>query len=195
MKRIALLLVPVLLAAGCGSETPEARTETRSPFADCAALTAPPPAAPAESSTAEPGTEPAPDLELPCFTGGQAVEVSAIRGPAVVNLWASWCLPCRKELPVVQRFANRTAGKVHVIGVNTRDDREAAIGLAQDFDLTIPSLFDPGERLWVEVEARGLPATLFIDGQGQVRYLYNSEALDDATLASLAARYLGVTSS
>lgn len=181
-----------LVAAGCGGsdETPPA-AEPPPPFADCAALTAPPPAAEPVALTGE--GKPLPEVALPCFTGGQEVTVSAIRGPAVVNLWGSWCGPCREELPAFQRFADRAAGKVTVVGVDIRDTRSAASSLAADLGVTYPNLFDPDERLRAELGVSALPATLFVDRDGRVRHLYNSTALDDAALATLAAKHLGVT--
>lgn len=189
--RMAVLAL-VLAAAGCsGSDDAPPTPEPPVPFASCASLTNPPPAA---ATVALPdGGKPLPDVALPCFAGGPDVTVSAIRGPAVVNLWGSWCPPCREELPAFQRFADRAAGKVTVVGVDTRDSRSAASSLAADLGLTYPNLYDPSERLRVAVEVSALPATLFVDREGRVRHLYNSVALDDATLATLAAKHLGVT--
>jgi thiol-disulfide isomerase/thioredoxin len=184
--------VLVLAVAGCGGsdETPPT-PEPPAPFADCAPLTAPPPAAAPVALAGE--GKALPEVALPCFAGGPEVTVSAIRGPAVVNLWGSWCGPCREELPAFQRFADRAAGKVTVVGVDTRDSRSAASSLAADLGVKYPNLFDPGERLRIKLEVGALPATLFVDRDGRVRHLYNSTALDDATLATLAAKHLGVT--
>ncbi|BCB85677.1 TlpA family protein disulfide reductase [Phytohabitans suffuscus] len=187
----AAAIVLVLAVAGCGGSAEPLAAEAASPFADCAALTAPPPAA-APVALAGAG-EPLPEVTLPCFTGGQEVTVSAIRGPAIVNLWGSWCGPCREELPAFQRFADRAAGKVTVVGIDTRDSRPAASSLAADLGVTYPNLFDPSERLRAKLGVTALPATLFVDRDGRVRHLYNSTALDDATLATLAAKHLGVT--
>jgi thiol-disulfide isomerase/thioredoxin len=181
-----------LTVAGCGGsdEAPPAAAPI-APFTDCAALTAPPPAAAPVTLAGE--GKPLPEVALPCFTGGQDVAVSAIRGPAVVNLWGSWCPPCREELPAFQRFADRAAGKVTVVGVDTRDSRSAASSLAADLGLTYPNLFDPDERLRARLGVSALPATLFVDREGRVRHVYNSTALDDALLATLAAKHLRVT--
>lgn len=194
MRRLlgAAAMALVLAVAGCdGAERPAPDGEPTPAFADCAALLVPPPSAAPAAPDGE--GDPLPDVTLPCFTGGQDVAVGAIRGPAVVNLWGSWCPPCREELPAFQRFAERAAGKVTVIGVDTRDSRSEAAGLAAHVGLTYPNLFDPSERLRLALGVAGLPATLFVDGEGRVRHLYNSSPLDDATLATLAARHLGVT--
>ncbi|WP_173078104.1 TlpA family protein disulfide reductase [Phytohabitans rumicis] len=191
MKTASLLAL--LLVAGCsGGGGEPAQPEAAPPFADCAAVTTPPAGSGAAAATAG-DAQPLPDVALPCFTGGETVSVRAIRGPAIVNLWGSWCPPCRDELPAFQRFADRAAGKVTVIGVDTRDDRSAATSLATDAGLTYPNLYDPSEQLRIKLRVTALPATLFVDREGRVRHLYNSTALDDATLATLAARHLGVT--
>ena len=62
------------------------------------------------------------------FGGGQPVDLSALRGPLVINLWASWCGPCREELPHYQAFSKKYAGKVDVLGVDWQDTRAARPG-------------------------------------------------------------------
>jgi len=196
-RRSAGFLLPfVLLLAGCtanGGVAADTQGAPSPPFADCAALTAPPGGAGRSAVTPVPGSaQPLADVELPCFTGGQMITLSAIRGPAVINLWASWCQPCREELPAFQRLASRANAKVHVVGVDTRDDRGAAESLARDLGLTFPTLSDPGEQLRLRLERNALPITLFVDGQGSLRYVHDSSALTDATLADLVRQHLAV---
>jgi thiol-disulfide isomerase/thioredoxin len=179
------------------------------PFADCAALTRPPASTAPAASGAVPGSagpsEPAPpvgevrpagaalpDLRFSCFTGGAEVALSEIRGPAVLNLWASWCPPCRRELPAFQRLAERTAGQLHVIGVNGMDKPAAAASIGTDFGLTFPNLVDPDQRLQREVAPNVLPVTLLVDADGRIRHRDVSGALDDATLAGLVRQHLGL---
>ncbi|HYN97000.1 MAG TPA: TlpA disulfide reductase family protein [Pilimelia sp.] len=205
-----LLLAPaLLLLVGCGGGTgtggdepgasrPPAATGAR--FADCKALAAPPEPAASAVGSAAPVASAAgglPDIELPCFGGGGGVRLAGIRGPAVLNLWASWCPPCRRELPAFQRFADRTAGRVHVLGVVTLDTRAASASLAEDFDVRFANLFDDHGRLQRALVKRklagqALPVTVFVDRAGAVRFVHVAEALDDARLAQLAERHLGV---
>ncbi|WP_326561596.1 TlpA family protein disulfide reductase [Micromonospora sp. NBC_01796] len=196
MRRpLAGLLLPLLLltVTACGRSDPAPEPEPPAPFADCAALTTVPSAAPADTGGRPDGsTRPLPDVGLPCFTGGAEVSLAAVRGPAVVNLWAAWCLPCRKELPAFQRLAERAGGQLHVVGVDTRDDRDDARDLAGELGLTFPTLFDPGEKLRSGVAAPGLPATVFVDAQGRIRHLDVTGALDDNKLAALVEQHLGV---
>jgi thiol-disulfide isomerase/thioredoxin len=176
------------------------------PYADCAGLDAPPPeAAPdtlppeaAGAGTAAAGTPVAPvalpAITLTCFSGGGApVALAGLRGPAVVNLWASWCPPCRSELPELQRYAERAAGRVHVVGVVTEDPApERPASLAIDLGLTFPSLFDPDGRLLAALARSALPVTLFVDAAGAVRFIHHAQALDEAAVERLVAEHLGV---
>jgi thiol-disulfide isomerase/thioredoxin len=204
IRRAPWLLLPLLLlVAGCTATdagVADAPSGASSPFADCDALTAAPGTAPSASSspTASAPTSDAaagqalPAIELPCFTGGRAVALRAIGGPAVINFWASWCPPCRAELPAFERLGQRAAGKLHVVGVDTKDTRAAAQSTGEDLDFTFPTLFDPDERLRLALGRNGLPMTLFVDADGRVRHVYQSAALDDAALGALVERHLGV---
>jgi thiol-disulfide isomerase/thioredoxin len=168
------------------------------PFAACGALTRPPADAASAASAGVTGPGGAytasalPDVELPCLAGGPAVALGDVRGPAVINLWASWCAPCRSELPAFQRLADRNGGRVHVVGVNTGDRPDAAVSLATDLGLTFPTLADPDERVRTAVRRAVLPVTLFVDGSGRVRHVHDSTALNDQTLAALVRRHLDV---
>ncbi|MFV2086887.1 TlpA family protein disulfide reductase [Micromonospora sp. LOL_021] len=197
----AAALVPLLLAAtGCTADPGAGAADAAGasgpvPFADCAGLTQPPAAAPQPSAgagTAAGGGVPLPDVSLACFADGTVVDVAAVRGPAVINFWGSWCQPCREELPALQRLADRTAGQLHLIGVNTYDDRDPAVAVAEDLGLRFPSLVDRDRQLLLAVERVGLPLTLFVDGAGEIRRTYEG-TVDDATLADLVERELGLT--
>ena len=84
-------------------------------------------------------------ISLPCLTGGEDLELGRIGRPAVINLWASWCGPCRTELPELQRFADAAGDRVVLLGVVTGDTRSAATSLAADLGVTFPSVFDAQE--------------------------------------------------
>lgn len=129
-----------------------------------------------------------PDVAVACLDGSGTVRTGQLTGPAVVNLWASWCAPCREELPALQRFAS-SGGRV--IGVNTGDTRPAAQSIVDDLGLTFPNLFDDGSDVRYALDNRPLPITVFVDGGGRVAFVYNDVALTDTTLASLAAQHLG----
>jgi cytochrome c biogenesis protein CcmG/thiol:disulfide interchange protein DsbE len=177
-----VLVVPVLvLLAACTADPQTTETaSTPSPFADCAGLT----------STSGASAK-LPGLELPCFTGGTAVKLTGLPGPAVINLWASWCAPCRAELPAMQQLADRAAGKVTVLGVDTFDGREAAASFAADSKVTLPTLFDPDKKLIGALGYTNLPVTIFLAGNGAAHV--EALPLDDSKLDDLVKRWTGVT--
>jgi thiol-disulfide isomerase/thioredoxin len=201
-----LALLATLL--GCRSDDPDMppaqdsappQQEPVSPLDDCAALSGPPPQAAARDPAESPGNGEGragapslPELSLPCFTGGEPVALEQLRGPAVVNLWASWCPPCREELPVLQEYAERTAGSVHVVGVVTEDARGAAAAFAAEAGVTFPGLFDREGRARAQLSAVGLPVTLFVDADGRVVHLHQGPPLDADGLAELSTEHLGV---
>ncbi|GIF52910.1 thiol-disulfide isomerase/thioredoxin [Asanoa ferruginea] len=132
-----------------------------------------------------------PAAELSCFGGGN-LRLADVRGPAVINLWGSWCEPCRDELPAINAVAQRTDGLVHFLGVDTRDLRSDAEDMVTEFGLTYPSVFDQGEQVRIALKQAGIPVTLFVDSTGKVAYLYNGTRLDEATLSNLVKQHLGV---
>ncbi|MFI7548775.1 TlpA family protein disulfide reductase [Micromonospora sediminimaris] len=197
-RRLALLTLPLLLllATACtaDSETPApARQGTAaarpSPFEGCADLTD----GPVGPGNGEATGDPLPELTLTCFTGGAPVALRDIRGPAVVNIWASWCPPCRKELPAFQRLHERTEGQLRVIGVNSRDSRDGAQSIGEDFGVRFPMLVDQGEAVQRALRRNAVPLTVFLDDQSRVRHIDSSGALDDARLAELVRQHLGLT--
>jgi thiol-disulfide isomerase/thioredoxin len=195
---VVVALVAVLaVVAGCSGE--RAGAQAASPLAECTELTAPPGAAAADPAATDQagadtaaGGRPVPDLTLPCFTGDEPVALPDLRGPAVVNLWASWCPPCREELPDLQRYADRAAGEVHVVGVVTEDGWDRAASFAVDFDLEFPSLFDRDGALPARLGTVGLPVTLFINEAGRLVHVYQGPPFDESRLSELVEEHLGV---
>jgi thiol-disulfide isomerase/thioredoxin len=185
-RRFATPLLALTLIAGAAGCTTEATTsaapspqETRSPFQDCTAVTGA--VTPADL----------PDLKLPCFTGGQSVRLADVRGPAVINIWATWCDPCRAELPAMQRLADRTGGRLWVLGVDTGDSRNAAASFGTDQKVSLPTLYDPDRKLVGALGRTALPVTVFLDAAGK-RFVYNQLPPDDAQLAALVRAHTGV---
>ncbi|WP_232050430.1 TlpA disulfide reductase family protein [Actinoplanes sp. OR16] len=132
-----------------------------------------------------------PDLSLPCFNGGEAVDVRDLPRPAVINVWASWCAPCRDELPVMQGLADRTEGKLTVLGVASRDRREASASFAADHEVSMPTLYDPDQAFATGIKAAALPATVFVSPEGEV-YIHR-DALDVDELIKQVKEHTGVT--
>ena len=175
----AMLALVAAVAAGCTAEAKS--TDTPSPFAGCEGIAGRP--APAAATL--------PDLKLPCFTGKDQVALRSMPGPMVINLWASWCDPCRRELPLIQKVATQTAGRVTVIGVDTGDSREAGASFAADKGVSFPMLFDPDKKLANAIAGTNLPITIFVDESG--KSYVNRLPLDAAKLSTLVKQWTGMT--
>ena len=184
MTGLALLLS----ACTASTEPTAAASATPSPFADCAALAAAPPSAPATYTDSMAAT--LPDLELPCFTGGANVKVNQLRGPAVINLWGSWCGPCRTELPAMQQLADQAAGRLTVLGVNTHDGQDAAASFGADHQITMPTLYDRDQQLLSKLGHVNLPLTIFVNDSGAVHV--EPLPLDPAKLDAAVKTWTGV---
>ncbi|WP_041546515.1 MULTISPECIES: TlpA disulfide reductase family protein [unclassified Nocardioides] len=108
-----------------------------------------------------------PEVDLPCLNESRKVDVSRLDGPAVVNLWASWCGPCRKEMPMLADAARRNPD-VRFLGINTQDRPEAAADFLARTGVTYPQLVDIDGVVLGDTRVPGLPVTLALDADGRV---------------------------
>ncbi len=120
---------------------------------------------------------PAPDIALPVLIAGPGVgpvgatvSLEQLRGkPVVLNLWASWCDPCRDEAPILEEvWARYRERGVVVLGLDTEDLTEKALAFAKEYGLTYPSLRDPGDDSKRKLGATGVPETWIIDADGNI---------------------------
>jgi thiol-disulfide isomerase/thioredoxin len=187
----ALLLLLVALLAGC----------TSGDSADGAASTP----ASSDLDTLDAGLQPCPpqpdqpaaDSDLPatvfdCFGGG-ALDLSRAPGvPTVVNLWASWCGPCREELPLVQQLADVAGDRVRVLGIVSLDGAGKGASFAHDAGLTFPSALDSDGEVLASLGLNNLPYTLFLTADGAVAYVQPRPVTSLAEFEQLVADHLGV---
>lgn len=109
-----------------------------------------------------------PDTALRCLGAGPARAVDAGDGrPTVVNLWASWCAPCVREMPLLQRTADRAGEEVRFVGIATQDEPASAAGLLEATGMRYDQYDDPDGSVRSAVRAVGLPVTLVFDAQGR----------------------------
>ncbi|MFM7718794.1 MAG: TlpA family protein disulfide reductase [Actinomycetota bacterium] len=121
--------------------------------------------------------------------GAGTLDTAAFAGRVVVvNFWATWCGPCRREQPVLSAVRD-AAGPVGpaFVGVNYRDDEAAAAAYPEEFDVAYPSLSDPSGTLAFAFGVPYLPATFVADADGRLRFRVVGE-IDRETLEDLIAR-------
>jgi DsbE subfamily thiol:disulfide oxidoreductase len=110
---------------------------------------------------------PAPQFTLPNLEGGK-VGLKDFRGKLLMlNFWASWCVPCREEMPAMERLYRKYNDHGFVIlGVNLQDDKKSAVAFVKELKITFPIAFDPKGEVGLLYGAWGLPATYLIDANG-----------------------------
>ena len=104
---------------------------------------------------------------------GDSVEFNQFRGkPLLVNLWATWCGPCRVEMPEIQELYERYGDLVRVVGVSldSRGSEAQVRRFVEDIGVTFGILLDPDERVVRQFKTIGVPATFLIDAEGTLRH-------------------------
>src|ERR687892_292551 len=109
----------------------------------------------------------APHFSLPNLKG-ENVSLSGFRGKLLLlNFWASWCIPCREEMPAMERLYQRHKDLGFVIlGVNVKDNKKSALSFVRELNITFPIGFDPNGEVGLLYGAWGLPTTYLIDTKG-----------------------------
>ncbi len=201
--RVAAALL-VLLLAGCGSAT-DVTSSGGSPVSPAPAPSAPSVAVdvPAElraslppcpaSGAADPVAGGLPDVVLACLGPGDPVRLAGLRGtPMIINLWASWCQPCRAELPALASFSREAGEEVMVLGVDAADDPQAGAQLWTELGIDFPSAADPDSLTRPGLRWIGLPVTYFVDAEGVIVYRHPGQITEVDQWRSLAREHLGV---
>lgn len=150
------------------------------------------PEAAASGQPAAPQTGfPAPEIILETLDG-ESISLADLQGQAViVNFWASWCPPCRAEMPAIQRvYDDYRAGGLVVLAVNTSDNLADAQAFLSANGLTFPVLFDHDGAVGVRYRVSVLPTTFFIDKRGIIRSVVIGGPLSEASLRARIADLL-----
>jgi len=129
---------------------------------------------------------------LDCLDRTDGVQLGALRGPMIVNVWGSWCGPCKREIPLLRSFYAKAKDKVQLIGV---DVEEANFDDGRTFvernGIIWPNLYDPDGRSR-EYFGLGVPVTWFISADGSIAYKKIGVLKNEIELITLANKYLGV---
>ncbi len=203
IRSIAVMVLVTTLMAGCGADEPakpsfgggsEPAGASANELADLKAA-ARIEDCPTTTETAS-GRDALPDLELDCLGGGRPVRLSGLTGtPTVINLWASWCDPCREELPLLAKADREYGERVRFIGIDVADAApEAALRLAQESGVTYPQLVDRAGRTRAPLRYAGLPQTIFVDEQGRMVFTERTPFRSYADVTAAIRRHLGVAS-
>lgn len=135
----------------------------------------------------------------PAFEDGR-VSIEELRGtPLVLNLWASWCTPCREESPRLREGWERHGPRgVAFVGLNIQDLRDDARAFSREFGLTYPSVRDARRGVADRYGATGIPETFFVDARGRVVGhvigVVSEEQLEAGVLAARTGRVAGTVS-
>lgn len=179
---LCAVLAAALLAGGCGTSA-ESGDGTHPDYAK--ALTGAPPALAALHEQAN-----------HLLGGGQKAfedRLAQLRGyPVVVNVWASWCGPCRFEFPTLQKLSARYGKKVAFLGIDSEDSDDAAETFLREAPVPYPSYTDPDKKLAESLGVHvGFPDTAFYDRRGKLLYLKQGPYREGSELEADVRRYAG----
>jgi peroxiredoxin len=116
----------------------------------------------------------APDFALKSSTG-QNLRLSEYRGNVVmINFWATWCGPCRQEMPLLDELYTRYERVgFSLLGVNIDDDSRRAMQMIEDLGVSFPVLFDARKEVSELYEVEAMPVTVLVDREGNIRYVHH----------------------
>jgi len=114
-----------------------------------------------------------PDFTLPARDGGN-LSLSGLKGQVVmINFWATWCGPCRQEMPLLQQIQARYEPLgFTLVGINVEPDSAAAQAWLTQVPVSFPILFDRQNKVAESFGVEGMPSSVFIDRSGKVRYVH-----------------------
>lgn len=131
-----------------------------------------------------------PDVELVDFASGDARSLADIEGPAVINLWATWCAPCRAEIPDFEEVHQARGDEVRFIGVNVGESSSQALEFLADVGATYDQFSDPAGDASVALRATSMPVTIVLAADGTVSRKHlgplDQDGLDEAIDEALA---------
>jgi cytochrome c biogenesis protein CcmG/thiol:disulfide interchange protein DsbE len=174
--RRALLVASLIFLAGCGRDISALPGD--GVVVDCSTI-----------QTVATSNE---SVDLDCLDGKSTIDLGQIKGPALVNVWGSWCGPCKDEMPLFVEFYKQHQEKVALIGINVEEsDIEDAREFVRQYGMTWPNLHD-AEGSTRATLGMGVPITLFIDAQGEIVYRKIGVVTTIEELENDAEKYLGV---
>ena len=111
---------------------------------------------------------------------GSTATLADHRGePLVVNFFASWCAPCRAELPAIEKINQQAAGRVQVLGINSDLDQSTWRSFVAQTDITYPTVFQSDQSIWTALDLSFMPSTVLINPDGTVAFKYTGLITED----------------
>ncbi len=116
---------------------------------------------------------PAPDFTLKSNNGSN-IKLSELRGDVVmINFWASWCGPCRQEMPLLDKLNDRYKDLgFTLLGINVEEEPERAKAMLNDIPVNFPILFDTQNKVSKKYNLIAMPSSVFVDRDGNIRYFH-----------------------
>lgn len=174
MKIFVSLLISLFLLTGCANSQPAKYTDGK--VVDC------------NSINRANGI----GIELQCVGDGSITNIDALRGPMILNVWGTWCAPCRDELPLIRKFHDKYINQVQVVGLNVEElHKDVVKPFIKANGIVWPSLYDPDGRTR-ELIGMGVPVTWFIDQDGKVIHKKVGAFLEYSELEDLAKKYFNL---
>jgi cytochrome c biogenesis protein CcmG/thiol:disulfide interchange protein DsbE len=140
----------------------------------------------------DPAGDPFPTKQLPKLTGGLGSMRDYAGASVVVNFFASYCVPCIKEMPALEQVHDDLGGQVRFVGIDVRDSQKDAAAFVERTGVTYDVLRDPSGTVAVEVGVINLPATFVLDKEGRVLAAH-AGPIDEAGLRRLLATHLSIS--
>jgi thiol-disulfide isomerase/thioredoxin len=166
------LLVPIALIAACGGGDDASGTD------------------PAESGVVADAGDRLPDVDVVALVGGETISLADIDGPAVVNLWATWCAPCRREIPDFEAVHRARGDEVRFVGINIGEDADDAAAFIDEVDATYDQFLDSVGTVVTELRTATMPVTVVLAPDGTIATTHlgpmDQDDLDAAIDAAIA---------
>jgi thiol-disulfide isomerase/thioredoxin len=173
MKKFFTLILLALVLTGCSAIEP---IKVKGEVVGC------------QNITVEGGT----GVPLECLGGGSAIAADSIRGPALINVWGTWCEPCKQELPHLAHFSAKYSDQVDLVGIAVEEKNMKSVRkFIQSHGISWPILYDATGATRGKF-GMGVPVTWLVDKSGKVVYKKYGPFKSTEEIELAAIKYLGV---
>ena len=173
MKKFITLTILALVLTGCSAIEP---IQVKGEVVSCANIKV-------ESGTGVP---------LECLGGGSAIAADSIRGPALINVWGTWCEPCKQELPHLAHFLAQYGDQVDLVGIAVEEKNQQSVRkFIRNYGISWPILYDATGATRGKF-GMGVPVTWLVDESGTVVYKKYGPFKSTEEIELAAIKYLGV---